>query len=456
MTSAVRIDRERLRLQLRVEQEKFANERPVSRDLTTRGRSHMPNGVPMAWMAATYRHAPLFVDRGSGCYFWDVDGNRYVDFNLADMSTFGGYAPPPVVAAVAEQLQRGIQFMLPTADAPHVSAELAARFGKPYWQFTLSASQAIAETVRLARATTGRARILIFDGKYHGHAAEVMSDLVGGSVIPEQRGVLADAVAAVDIVQFNDIDAVRRVLHREATALVLTEPVMTNNHGLILPEPGFLAALAELSRQCGSLLAFDETHTLVCASGGLTAGWKLGCDIVVLGKSVGGGVACGAYGMSDELADRMTYDVEATSFRSADRIATGGTLFANPLQIVAMRAALEHVLVPEAYEQTSRLGLGLASGLRRVIRREGLEWSVSELYCRSALHYGPPPRNADEARRADDLELRRWQRLFFANRGVWDAIIGAGPTVGIPAVEEDVDLYLSVFSDWISTLAEVM
>jgi glutamate-1-semialdehyde 2,1-aminomutase len=255
----------------------------------------------------------------------------------------------------------------------------------------------------------------------------------------------------VHVVPFNDLAAVAQLLEREDVALVLTEPAMTNNHGLIEPVPGFMSALRDATLRTGSLLALDETHTLVCGPGGLTRAWGLDSDFVIVGKSIAGGVPCGAYGMTDSLAEALEYDVTSAGFRYADRIATGGTLFGNPLSIVAARATLGRILTDDAYAHTAALGYRLAARLQESLAAAGVEWSVRQLFCRCALFFTPaPPLDAAQARRRDCPLLRRWQRLFFANRGVWDAIVGAGPTVAVPATADDVDQYADVFEQWIA------
>ncbi len=172
----------------------------------------MPNGVPMSWLRTSYDHPPLFVDEGKGGHFRDVDGNDYADFNIADMSMFGGYAPEPVVEAVAKRMAAGSQFLLPSEDSIWVAEELQRRFGLPKWQFTLSATHANTEAIRVARTTTGRDRVLLFDGKYHGHFDETLVELEDGQLVPGEVGLPRDVTSKTTIVQFNDVEALRRGL----------------------------------------------------------------------------------------------------------------------------------------------------------------------------------------------------------------------------------------------------
>src|SRR6188472_1209833 len=233
------VDRDRVRELKNVEDARFAATHPKSAALIERGRAVMPNGVPMAWQVGSYHHLPMWVAEGKGTRLVDVDGNVYVDFNIADLSMFCGYAPEPLLRAVSEQMARGNQFLLPTEDAIVVSEELARRFGLPKWQYTSSATHANTEAIRVARVVTGREQVLLFDGKYHGHFDEALVELdEAGRLVIEERGVPAKAVEGTVLVPFNDLQALARALERRDVAIVLTEPAITNNVGLVLPDDG--------------------------------------------------------------------------------------------------------------------------------------------------------------------------------------------------------------------------
>ena len=194
------------------ELQRFAELRPRGMGMLEEARRSMPNGVPTTWMATLYEHPPIVVDRGEGAAFTDVDGNRYLDFNLADTSMFAGHGVGAVARAAAERVAAGSQFLLPTEDGLAVSDELGRRFGLPFWQYTLSATLANGEAIRLARAATGRDAVLMFDGKYHGHADELLGEIGDAGVRPEGLGVPLDATRHVRLVQFNDLEAVEREL----------------------------------------------------------------------------------------------------------------------------------------------------------------------------------------------------------------------------------------------------
>jgi glutamate-1-semialdehyde 2,1-aminomutase len=453
MTSKT-IDRGRIRDLRAREDARFLAERPRSAALHRAARATMPAGVPMNWMVSLFDHPPVFVAEGRGAYFTDVDGHRYLDMNLADTSMPLGYGLECIAEAVAAQTRRGSQFMLPDETGIAVAEELARRFGPPQWQFTLSASSANTEAIRIARAATGREAILMFDGKYHGMLDDTAFELVEGKLRPEGAGLPSDAARRVRIVQFNDLDSVEAALAKGDIACVITEPALTNI-GTILPEPGFHEGLRALTRRHGSLLILDEAHTNVCAFGGLTRAWDLDPDFLVLGKAIGGGVAIGAYGMTEEVARLLEQDQggERRLGAAFAPVAVGGTLFANALSLAAARVALEQLLTEEAHARAAALGARLADGIEAAAGRHGLPWSAYRLYCRSGYCFAPaPPRNALEARAAFDLELTNLLRVYLANRGVWEAIYSAGAAVSFAATQDDVDFYLGVLDQALGEL----
>ena len=451
-TAAGGLDRRKLSEIKAREDEAFVAARPRSAELWARGKRSMPNGVPMSWLRTSYDHPPLFVAEGRGSRFRDVDGIEYADFNIADMSMFAGYAPEPVVEAVARRVAEGTQFLLPNEDGVWVAEELGRRYRLPRWQFTLSATHANTEAIRVARALTGREKVLFFEGKYHGHFDDVLVEPdENGTLVPEEGGLPAGVTARTKVVPFNDAEALRVALEPRDVAIVITEPALTNNVGLLLPEPGFHDELRTISRETGTVLCYDETHTQVVGAGGLTATWDLDPDMVTIGKSIAGGVPLGAYGMTDAVAGVL--EVAEGGGEKAN-VATGGTLFGNPLSMAAARATMGEVLTPEAYAHTHRLGTRLADGIEKVIAEAGLPWTAHHFWPRSGTTFAPSmPRNAREAYASKDLELIVTFRVYLANRGVWEAIVGAGPTCPIPGTEADVDRYLDAYGSLVRELA---
>jgi glutamate-1-semialdehyde 2,1-aminomutase len=441
MTALGDIDRSRISELYGRELGRFRADRPKTQALLDRARAHMPNGVPMSWMAS---HDQLvYVDYGDGPGFTDVDGFSYVDFNASDMAMFCGHANPAIVRAVQAQAARSTQFLQPTPASVEVAEELADRYPVSHWQFTLSATQANTEAIRLARAATGRDVILLFQGHYHGHFEEGLVDLDNGQATVLQRGLSKGVTGRVRIAQFNDPDTLRDALRPGDVALVLTEPAMTNEIHMLLPEPGWHDALRGLTNDYGTLLAVDETHTHVVGRGGGTAVFGLQPDIVTIGKAVAGGLPMGAYGVTAALGDEL--EVKRN-------VATGGTLFGNPLSAAAAKAALTEVLTDAAYEHVTALGTELADGIEAAFRSAGLPWTVIRFGPRAGQWYGPQPRTGAEAFRLTDEELTDLVRVWLANRGVWDGLPGAGPTIPVPATSSDVARYLDAYGDLLTEL----
>ena len=438
------LDRDLIRRLHDEELARFRDAHPRSLALLERARAHMPNGTPMAWMASD-NEQPIYIDRGEGASFTDVDGSTYVDFNASDMSAFCGHAPPPIVRAVQERAARSTQFLLPTEESIEVAEELARRYPRQtHWQFTLSATQANTEAIRLARAVTGRELVVLFSGHYHGHFDEALIDVEDGRQVPVQRGLARAVTGAVRIAEFNDPEGLESALARDDVALVLTEPAMTNIVHFVEPEPGWHEALRWSTATHGTLLALDETHTHIVGPGGATGRWGLEPDILTIGKAVAGGVPMGAYGVTSALAGHL--DV-------AENIATGGTLFGNPLSAAAAVAALTEVLVPEAYAHTAALGGVLADGIEAAIAATGLPWTTYRFGPRAGQWYGPKPRTGGDAYAMTDPELTALLRIWMANRGIWEALPGAGPTVPVPAERADVDRYLAAYAELLARIA---
>jgi glutamate-1-semialdehyde aminotransferase len=440
------VDAQRVAQLWQRESARYTRDHPRCLALRERARLSMPHGVPMSWMVSYFAHPPVWVAEGHGAHFTCADGRRFLDTNVGDKSTFCGIDPAPVVRAVQRRVAAGAQFMLPTEDAIVVAEELARRWGLPAWQFALSASQANTEALRLARHATGRPKVLSFVGNYGGHADELLVAYAGRRGF-SYLGLAPTAGRDIDAVQFNHSEELERTLSTGVYACVFTEPALTNE-GVVLPDPGFHERLRALTRETGTLLVLDETHTLICGPGGLTREWGLEPDMVVVGKAIGGGLPLGAYGMSAELS--AAFERGQSLAGEPGELATGGTLFANALSMAATRAALTEVLTPEAYQHAARLGARLADGLEAIIGGPGLPWKVQRLYPRAGIDFsGRLARSAAEADDDEQPELNSLLRLFLANRGVWEAISTAGPAMSVAASDEDVAAYLAVFGEFV-------
>ena len=449
---------------IRREGARFRQARPASAALLQRAGASMPSGVPMAWMRGLIHHDPVYVASGAGARFRDVDGHVYLDFNQADMSAAAGYGTPAVAEAVARRMAAGAQFLLPVEDALWVSQELGRRFGLSHWQYTLSSSSAMTEAIRLARLASGREGILMFDGSYHGHIGETLVDYANSETNPgtdpgagdrarsgRSLGLAGDHGRHTSVVPFNDLEAGEAVLARAGTACAIVEPALTNV-GLVCPREGFLAGLAAACQRHGSLLVVDETHTHMLAFGGLVRLWGLRPDIVVIGKNFAGGVPIGAYGFGARLARLMETHLfdhagEAPGF------ASGGTLYGNALSLAAARATLAEVLTQPGYDRIARLGAKLAAGIGRIVAEAGLPWRAQHLQSRGGwLYAASPPASGAEAVAAMDVALSDSRRLYMANRGIWEAIVTAGPAVSFAMTEADIDLYLDIARAWVREL----
>jgi glutamate-1-semialdehyde 2,1-aminomutase len=383
---------------------------------------HWLYGLPLHWMRDWPLPHPLFVERAQGAELVCADGHRHADFCLADTAAMYGHAPPAVVRALSAQAARGLGAMLPGEALAEVGALLSRVFGLPRWQLALSASDANRFALRWARAVTGRARVLVFDGCYHGTVDDTLVDLRvdahgrGRTVARASLlGQVHDPAASTVAVPFNDLAAVERALAGGDIACVLTEPALTNC-GLVPPAPGFIQAVQALAREHGSLLVLDETHTLSTGAGGWARVNGLVPDMLVVGKAVAGGVPCAVYGFGEALAQRME---AARAAAPAGHSGIGTTLAGNLLGLAALRAMLQEVMTAQAHERMSRGAARLQAGLEAAIGAAGLPWTVTRLGARLELQFSAAtPRNAGEARAAFDEPLAAALQLAWLNRGV--------------------------------------
>ena len=412
------LDRARLSTLLAREVAAFEAAHPRSRALHEQARGSLLAGVPMNWMVKWAGGFPVFVETAQGAHFRCVDGHEYVDFCLGDTGAMTGHAPRATLQAVAAQLPNGITTMLPTAAAALAGAALQRRFGLRYWQFTLSATDANRFALRLARLVTARPRVLVFNGCYHGTVDETFAMLRPDGGVAARRGNLGppvDPALTTRVVEFNDVPALEAALAAEDVAVVLAEPALTNI-GIVLPDPGFHAALRELTRRHGTLLLLDETHTICAGPGGCTAAWGLEPDIVVTGKTIGGGIPVGAYGLSAEVGDAVAASIE---LEDADVGGIGGTLAGNALSTSAVQATLASLLDEDDFARMIPLAERWQAGVEAALARHQVPWHVTRLGARAEYHFLPTaPRNGGEAAAATDFELERFLHLYALQRGV--------------------------------------
>ncbi len=316
------IDRGRLHELLDRERARYVSDHPRSHELSRQAQTTLLGGVPMSMMGMLSGAFPLFCKGARGNRMTDVDGHTYVDLCLGDGGAMTGHSPAAVVDAVRRHLdvQGGLTTMLPTEDAAFVGAELARRFGLPYWQFALTATDANRWVLRMCRMVQRRPLVLVFSHCYHGSVDETIV-VVGPDGAPMAKpgnvGPQVDPTQTTKVVEFNDLEALRAALSPRDVAAVLMEPVMTNI-GIVPPEAGFLEAVRTLCDATGTLLINDETHTLSAGVGGCTRAYGLRPDVVTVGKAIASGIPMGAYGVSAELAGRILGDPDA------DLVDTGG------------------------------------------------------------------------------------------------------------------------------------
>jgi glutamate-1-semialdehyde 2,1-aminomutase len=438
---------------LRRELERFEREHPRSRELADEAKRSLLSGVPMPWMIRWPGGFPVFAAEAHGARFTDVDGHEYVDFCLGDTAAMTGHSPEPTVRAIADQAARGITLMLPSEDALWVGAELTRRFGLARWQFALTATDANRFAIRLARELTGRPRILVFNWCYHGSVDETFATLEGGAVV-SREGNVGPPVALEEttrVVEWNDVEALRRELAHGDVACVLAEPALTNI-GIVLPEPGFHDALRAATRETGTLLIIDETHTICSGPGGYTAAHGLEPDLLTIGKPIAAGIPAAAYGFSAEVAERLEALLPADE--RADVGGIGGTVAANVLSLAAARATLAEVLTDEAFERMIALGERFEAGVADAIERHRLSWHVTRLGCRvEYLFRAERPRTGSEAAAGGNPLLDRLIHLYALNRGILLTPFHNMALMSPATTEADVDLHTHVFDEAAAELA---
>jgi len=443
---AKKIDHEKLKKLHEREEKRFIAEHPRSAELYNRAQGSLLGGVPMNWMKKWAGAFPVFVKTAKGAHFTCVDGREYVDLCLGDTGAMTGHSPEVVAEAICKRLREGITFMLPTEDAVWVGEELKRRFGLPYWQFTLTATDANRFAIRICREITQRSKILVFHYCYHGTVDETVVSYKAGVVGP-RRGNLGPAVNPAEttrVVEFNDLEALEEALKHHDVACVLAEPAMTNV-GIILPENGYWKAARELIRKYGSLLIADETHTICAGPGGCTKEWNLEPDLFVMGKPIGSGIPGGTYGCTEDVARRIAARI---NLEDCDVGGIGGTLAGNALSLAAMRVTLEKVLTADAFKKMIPLAKRFNDGVAKEIAATGLSWNIQQLGCRAEYTFcNPAPRNGGESAAAGDFELERFLHLHALNRGVLLTPFHNMALMCPATSEADVDLHTKIFAE---------
>src|SRR6266850_2448338 len=446
MEALALIDRSRLADLLERERANYKERNPNSLQAYN-GARHLFGRVPMTWMNKAAGGFPLYSAKAAGARVEVIDGHELIDFCLGDTGAMAGHSPKPMVDAVHEQIagRGGVTMMMPTVDAEWVAGELARRFGLPYWSFALTATDANRWAIRLARAVTGRPKILFHSYCYHGTVDESL--IVVG---PDGRGVSregnvgapTDVTETSRVAEYNDLEGLERELAHRDVAAVLMEPALTNM-GIVLPEDGYLAGVRALTKKYGTLLINDETHTFSAGPGGATRAWSLAPDMLTIGKAIAGGIPVGAYGMSEALAHHLA---NRADLDMVDVGGVGGTLAGNAVSMTAARATLEHVLTDKAFEAMISLSTRFTAGVQQVIDTHELPWSVSQLGARTEYRFtSPPPSNGTESHAATDGELEDYLHVYLANRGILMTPFHNMALMSPATTKEDVDIHHEVF-----------
>ena len=441
------VDRSRIKMLIEREESRYIAEHPKSGALFKRAKDSLFRGVPMSWMTEWPGSSPIFVTEAKGARLVDVDGHTYVDLCLGDSGALTGHSPTPTADAIAKQVYRGLTCMLPSEDSIWVGEELARRFGLPYWQIYTTATDADRFAIRMARRATGRNLVLVFDGCYHGSVDEALVSVSDGPLMAQRRPVVGPLPnPASRVIQFNDINALKKALAPQDVACVLCEPAMTNA-GIIFPEPGYHDALHEITRRYGTLLIIDETHTISAGPGGLTRIWNLEPDFFTIGKAIAGGLPVAAMGLAQGVAEKL--DTGEPCFG----LGVGGTLAGTVLQMAAIRATLENVLTEENYKRMIAVAKHLADGVDKIIKENGLPWHVNRLGCRAEYRFCPtPPKNGAESEEAFDDDLDALVHVYMANRGILLTPFHSMVLISPVTTVEDVDLHNEVFGEFVNQL----
>lgn len=449
-TTSFTIDRARLAVLHEAERVRYLRTHPRSVALAAEDARHYLFGVPLHWMRDWPTPATLHVERAQGNRLHDADGHEIVDFCLGDTGAMFGHSPAPVARAIAHQAAQGLTAMLPSVRSAEVGRLLAHTFGLPRWQLTLSASDANRFVIRWARAITGRPRVLVFDGCYHGTVDDTLVDPGEDGRTCARASLLGqvhDLALGTVVVPFNDAAAVRAALAHGDVACVLTEPALTNC-GLVPARPGFLEEVQRACAEHGSLLVLDETHTLSSGWGGQGRLQGLRPDFIVVGKAVAGGLPCAVYGFSEAVDARM---------RSAKRAAPDGhsgigtTLSANLLALAALHANLSEVMTPAAYDGMLATAALLERRLRETIAAAGAPWTVTRLGVRMELQFcADTPPDARAARAAMDTQLEALLHLYLVNRALLVTPFHNMLLVAPQTTPSDVERLVGALADFIA------
>ncbi|MES2667968.1 MAG: aspartate aminotransferase family protein [Pseudomonadota bacterium] len=442
---------DRLTALARREAARFIASRPRSLAAMAAGSGAYLGGVPMHWMADwPMPHLPL-VAHARGARLTDIDGYGIDDFCLGDTGSMFGHSPKPVARAIRAQARQGLTYMLPTQDALAAGQLLCGVFGAFKWQIATTATDANRFALRVARAVTGRPKVLVFNGCYHGTVDDAMVTLDGGTTVnrPGLVGQVQDLSRGAVVCEFNDLGGVEAALAQGDVAAILTEPVMTNSC-MVLPAPGFHDGLRALATRYGAVLMIDETHTISTGLGGYTRSHGLTPDMFIAGKCVAGGMPTAVWGMTDAIATRFAaFDATRPSGHSG----MGTTLSGNPMQFACLRATLAEVMTADAYAHMEKGAARLEAGLAEAITRHNAPWHVVRVGARVEFICAPGPlRNGAEAALAHQPALEAAIHTSLLNRGCLIAPFHNMMLVSPATKKRQINALIAAFDETLSAL----
>ncbi len=449
LIAGIRLDR--LKALAAREAKRFAAGRKKTKAALDKGAASFLDAVPMHWMKDWPMPFPLLVEKAEGARLTDLDGYEIDDFCLGDTGSMFGHSPGPVAKAIRKQARNGLTYMLPTEAALEAGALLTKRFGDFLWQIATSATDANRFALRVARAATGKPKVLVFNGCYHGTVDDTMVELRDGKTTarPGLTGQVTDLATLATCVEFNDLAAVEAALKTGEIAAILTEPVMTNSC-MVLPAPGFHDGLRALATQYGALLVIDETHTISSGLGGYTKVHGLDPDIFVTGKCVAGGMPTAVWGLRPGVAAKYRAYNET---RPSGHSGMGTTLSANPMQFACLRATLGKVMTKKNYAPMERGAARLEKGLNAVIARHGAPWHVTRVGARVEFICAEGPlRNGTEAAAAHSPAVEAALHTALLNRGCLIAPFHNMMLVSPATKKRQIDRLIAAFDEILTEL----
>ena len=418
-----------------------------SQQATARARTVLPLGVPSSFQA--YDPHPIVVRRAQDAWMEDVDGNRYVDFDMGYGALFAGHCHPAVRDAITRQLDDGTLYVTPCEMNTEVAQLLVERYQLPMWRFTNSGTEATMDAIRVARGVTGRDKIVKVEGGYHGHHDEVMISMkpplsAAGPAdapipVPATAGITKAVLGDTIVIPYNDAAALERVLASGEVAAFIVEPVM-ENIGICLPKPGYLQEVREITRRYGTMLIFDEVKTGITAGwGGATGAVGVQPDLVTLAKCIGGGLPLGAFGGTAECMDQIT----------SGRVLHLGTYNGNPLCMAAAKAVLSEICTPETTRAVIDRNTRLVEACATTIDRAGLPAHTVQFGAKGCVTWAENPIENYRDYKATDFDLAFAQWMHGINRGV---LLPPGLDeqwlVSVLHTEADAMSYAAVFQEY--------